>query len=248
MQRATLALCAALSLIPASAAHADTDRQSRTLPLKPGQPIVVDITVGDVRLEGWSRPDVLLEITRTAPTAAALSQIPVEVASDGELVIRARQVDGGTNARLRTDLSLKVPHDAVIKSLRIMEGRLTLRTLRGSLSADVQRGPIDAEDISGTVRLETSIGDITARSARLTSDGLLRLRTFNGNVLLQLAQQPAHARIMALALNGTVSSQIPLNMKDKWGPRWGEATLGSGEPVISIDVITGKIAITVRAP
>ena len=35
-------------------------------------------------------------------------------------------------------------------------------------------------------------------------------------------------------------------MKDTWGPRWGEATLGKGEPVISIDVITGTIEI--KAP
>ena len=53
-----------------------------------------------------------------------------------------------------------------------------------------------------------------------------------------LAERPADARIMALALNGD-QSDIPLTMKDTWGPRWGEATLGKGEPVISLDVVTG---------
>jgi hypothetical protein len=51
---------------------------------------------------------------------------------------------------------------------------------------------------------------------------------------------------MALALNGTINSDIPLTMKDTWGPRWGEATLGKGEPVVSIDVITGRIEIRTR--
>ena len=51
---------------------------------------------------------------------------------------------------------------------------------------------------------------------------------------------------MALALNGRITSTIALTMTDGWGPRWGEATLGSGEPVISLDVVTGTIEI--RSP
>jgi DUF4097 and DUF4098 domain-containing protein YvlB len=72
---------------------------------------------------------------------------------------------------------------------------------------------------------------------------LLRLRTFNGDVRLTLAKPPTDARILALALNGSIESDIPLQRKDSWGPRWGEATLGTGEPVISIDVVTGRIVI-----
>jgi hypothetical protein len=81
---------------------------------------------------------------------------------------------------------------------------------------------------------------------RLAPQGLLRLRAFNGDVRLELRERPADARVMALALNGTIQSTIPLTMRDTWGPRWAEATLGSGEPVISLDVITGKIEI--KAP
>ncbi len=69
------------------------------------------------------------------------------------------------------------------------------------------------------------------------------MRAFNGDVLLTLAARPTDARILALALNGTIASDIPLNRKESWGPRWSEATLGKGEPVISIDVVTGKIEI-----
>jgi hypothetical protein len=71
----------------------------------------------------------------------------------------------------------------------------------------------------------------------------LRLRAFNGDVRLSLAARPTDARIMALALNGSVHSDIPLNRRETWGPRWAEATLGKGEPVISIDVVTGLIEI-----
>jgi len=35
-------------------------------------------------------------------------------------------------------------------------------------------------------------------------------------------------------------------MKNSWGPRWGEVTIGSGEPLISLDVVSGTIEI--RSP
>ena len=46
--------------------------------------------------------------------------------------------------------------------------------------------------------------------------------------------------------NGTITSVIPLALKDTWRPRWGEPSVGKGEPVIGIDVITG--AIQIKAP
>ena len=63
---------------------------------------------------------------------------------------------------------------------------------------------------------------------------------------LSLAERPPDARIMALALNGTIKSDIPLTLRETWGPRWGETTIGKGEPVISLDVVTGTVEI--RSP
>lgn len=237
---------AVLALMPA-AVGADTDRQTRTLPLPAGRAIVIAITVGQVRIEGGDRTDVLIEIVRHAPGAEGLARIPVHVEeSEREVAIRGVQADQGTNPDLRTDLTLRVPRDAIVRSVSILEGSLTLAHLGGEIGADIRRGSIDAEDLQGTVRLETGIGDITATRVRLSPGGLLRLRAFNGDVRLTLAGAPADARIMALALNGTIASEIPLRTRETWGPRWGEATLGAGEPVISIDVITGRIEITVR--
>jgi hypothetical protein len=61
-----------------------------------------------------------------------------------------------------------------------------------------------------------------------------------------MAGPPADARVLALALNGTIQSDLAMNTRDTWGPRWSEATLGKGEPVISIDVVTGKVEIKTR--
>jgi DUF4097 and DUF4098 domain-containing protein YvlB len=112
------------------------------------------------------------------------------------------------------------------------------------VSVHVRRGSIEASDLDGVVRLETGIGDVDVRRARLAADGLIRLRTFNGHVRLGFAAQPADARILALTLNGDITSTIPLTRKDRVGPRFAEATLGRGDPLVSIDVVTGNITIT----
>jgi hypothetical protein len=239
---------AVLVLLSPCLVNAATDRLARTLPLPPGRSIGVEITVGEVRIEGVAGSDAVIEVVRHAPDAAGLERIPIQIdVSEAEIRIRALQAENATDPSLRTDVTLKVPEAAVVRSVQILEGRLVLSGLRGSITADVRRGPIEAIKLEGEVRLETGIGNVTATQTRLTPQGLLRLRAFNGDVRLTLAEKPLDARVLALALNGSIKSEIPLQMKDTWGPRWGEATLGKGEPVISIDVITGRIEIAVKA-
>ena len=230
----------AVALAAALLAAAAADTQSRTVALPPARGLSVDVTIGSVRVEGSSRTDALIEIVRHAPDDGALSRLPVEIVEEeNDVRVRVLQPEGGTDPALRSDVTLRVPQAALLRSIRIVEGKLTLQALSGSITADVRRGQIDAVDLAGTVRLETGIGSVTANRMRLSPDGLLRLRAFNGNVILSLAARPADARILALALNGTIASDIPLTRKDTWGPRWSEATLGKGEPVISLDVVTG---------
>jgi DUF4097 and DUF4098 domain-containing protein YvlB len=239
--RLALASAFAIGLAPA------TDTQSRTLALPAGRSLILETTVGNVRVVGESRQDAQIEIVRKAPNREALGRIAVSIdETAAEIRISAAQLEGGTDPQLTTEVTLRVPHQARLASIRLLEGRLTLAGLRGVVTADVRRGSIEVTDSAGTLRLETGIGNIVADRMRLAPGGLLRLRAFNGDVRLSLAERPADARVMALALNGTITSDIPLTMKDAWGPRWGEATLGTGAPVISLDVITGVIQL--KAP
>jgi hypothetical protein len=222
-----------------------TDRETRTLPLPADRTIALSVTVGEVRILGETRSDVVIEVVRHAPDTDSLSRLPLRIDEEPERIeIHALQTESGTDPRLRADVTLRVPAQAQIEAIHVLEGRLELTGVGGRVNASLQRGPIEATRVAGTMRLETGIGHVVVRGARLEARGLLRLRTFNGDVRLALAERPTDARILALALNGTIASDIPLTMKDTWGPRWGETTLGRGEPVISIDVVTGRIEIT----
>jgi hypothetical protein len=199
-----------------------------------------------VRIEGWDKTDAEITIDRHAPSDSQLANLPVVIDDTATRVaVRAIQPGGATDPAFRTNVVVRVPHTATIERVQVMEGRISIARFAGMLTADIRRGPIEGQDLSGTLRLESGIGSVVVTGARLSAGGLLRLRAFNGDVRLTLAERPVDARIMALALNGSIKSEIPLTLKDTWGPRWGEATLGKGEPVISLDVITGTIELRV---
>jgi DUF4097 and DUF4098 domain-containing protein YvlB len=238
--------CATLTL-QALSPETESDRQTRTVALPPGRTLSLAITVGNVRIQGEPRSDAIVEIARTAPTRAGFARIPIAIdESSAAVSVTGVQTENGTDPAYRTDVTLRVPERAALASVQVMEGRLTITALKGSITAEVRRGAIEATDLEGSIRLTTEIGDIVARAMRLTAGGVLRLRTFNGDVRLMLAEPPKDARILALALNGTIESDIPLRTKEAWGPRSAETSIGKGEPVISIDVVTGKIEIRVK--
>ena len=221
-----------------------TDRQVRTVALPAGKAVSIAVTIGEVRIDGWDRPDAEITVERHAPAAAQFSRLPIDIDdSAATLAVRALQTEHTTDATLRADVAVRLPRSAAIDRVQVIEGRITIERFSGRITADIRRGPIDGKDLSGTVRLEAGIGSITVTAARLSPSGLLRMRTFNGDVRLSLAERPADARIMALALNGHIKSDIPLRTRDTWGPRWSETTLGKGEPVISLDVVTGSVEI-----
>jgi len=238
-----IVLAAALAI----AGTDESDKQTRVITLPAGKTLSIEITVGSVRIEGSDRGDAEITIERHAPAAALFARLPVVIDdTPARASIRVTQLDGGTDPALRADLIVRVPHGAALDRVQVLEGRISVTRFAGTLNADIRRGPIDGKDLAGTLRLESGIGSVVLTGTRLSANGLLRLRAFNGDVRLTLAERPADARIMALALNGAIKSDIPLTLRETWGPRWGETTIGKGEPVISLDVVTGTVEI--RSP
>jgi hypothetical protein len=239
---APLLLCASIAVVTAET----TDRVTRVMPLAAGMPIRVDATIADVTMTGSNRPDVLVDIVRRAPVSADLAKYPVSIEQQSDaLHIAAVQAGDGRDANLRTEITIAAPANAVFQSVRVFEGRIRLTNLRASCDVDLRRGPIEASALAGRIRLESGIGSIDVKDSELTPGGMMRLRVFNGPLQVRFARMPASARILAVTFHGTITSDIPLTKRDTFGPRFGETTIGSGDPVMSMDVVKGDIVIRV---
>lgn len=200
-----------------------------TFPVTPKTTLHVDLRDGEVRVSGSGRADVEVEVERATAVL------------DGDRIVIKSEPES------RSRVQLKVPAGLAIDEIRIVDGQLTLEGLSGRVAADVRQGDIRASGLGGIVRLETGFGDVIVERARLTDGGLLRLRAFNGSVRLELAERPANARVLALTFNGKIESNLPLTRRETFGPKFAEATFGTGEPVISLDSVAGDITITAAA-
>jgi hypothetical protein len=239
----------ALAVLPALASAAPaavTDRLSRTLPLPASRAIRIDATVADLTIVGSNRPDVAVEIARHAPAPADLAALPVVIESAGGAIhIAAVQRGGGREAGIRSEIVVRAPASAAFRAVRVFEGRVRISGITEACDVDLRRGAIEGEALAGRIRLEAGLGSVDVRDSSLTPGGMMRLRVFNGPLRVRFARPPVSARILAVTFNGALTSDIPLTMKDTFGPRFGETTLGAGDPVMSLDVVKGDIAISV---
>ncbi len=225
----------------------ETSRLTRTVTLPRDAAVTIAASVGEIAVTGWERPETTIEIVRRARTAALLATVePAIDDADGRLSITALQPGDRFDRSITTVIRINTPQTTAFESVTLFEGRIALKDLRRGVSVNCQNGSIDGSGLQGRIRLETLTGNIDLDAATLDERGFIRLRTFNGQVRLKFASRPHHARILALSFNGKISSDIPLTTKDRFGPRFAEATIGTGEPVVSIDVVTGDIEI--KAP
>jgi DUF4097 and DUF4098 domain-containing protein YvlB len=225
-----------------------TARTQRSVPISQDTSVVVEATTGSITITGSDRSDLTVEIVRSAPSAAEIDQLAalIDQGASTTLTISAVQREGARNPRLTSSITINAPRATRFTSVRIVDGRIRISKLTGAINAKSSNGDLVASELSGTIRLETTLGSLTLDRARLSESGLIRLRAFQGDLKLQLEEMPANARILATTFNGRISSKIPLAMKDGFGVRFGQATIGRGEPMISIDVVTGDIEISVK--
>lgn len=247
--RCTVPLLAVLAVVPRLGAADVTDHFSRVVPLSAGAPIRINATIADLVITGSNRTDVDIDVVRHAPTAADLAKFPVNVdARSGALDVSVVQQDAGRNPALRSTIRIAAPAAAVFRAVRVFEGQARVSNITSACDVDLRRGPIEATGLAGRIRLEAGIGSVDVKDSDLSAGGMMRLRVFNGPLRVRFARVPANGRILALTFNGSIASDIPLTMKDHFGPRFGESTLGSGDPVLSMDVVKGDINVTVAEP
>jgi len=241
--RSLLVVAAALWTVTAADG---VDKVSRVVPLPAGASIRVDATIADVTITGSNRSDVQIEVERRAPSSADLVKFPVALDATSDAVrLSVVQADEGKDANLKSTIVISAPRTSHVAPVRVFEGHVKIANLTGTTDVDLRRGAIEGADLGGRVRLEAGIGSVDVRDSELTAGGMMRLRVFNGPLRVRFPRTPENARILAVTLNGSIHSDVPLTMKDQFGPRFGESTFGSGDPVMSMDVVKGDITMTV---
>lgn len=236
-----IALVAALWWVPTVAAPA-SETTRREFEVGPNPRLSIQNGRGDITIDTWQRRVIGLTAVKTIEGDAVAIDV---TATADQVAISSRPPAGAPPSRTKIDYQLRVPADTDLRLIETARGRVRIAGIVGRAVVHVDNGPVRISNFAGTLDATATNGDVDATLARATSDDSIKLETFNGDIRLHLPDSAApHFEIRAL--NGTVSSQLPLKVESLYGPQIAHSEGAAGGPFVSLVAITGDIRISHR--
>lgn len=152
--------------------------------------------------------------------------------------------EGGSLSSEDTDVEVRfrvrVP-EGVHFTGRTVNGAVDVRDLAGDVVARTVNGAISVST-AGSATAHTVNGTIEAEMGALSGGGPYRFETVNGGITLTLPEG-AGADVEARTLNGSISTDFPLTVQGRFGPRSLQGTIGGGGPELRLETTNGSIEL-----
>jgi DUF4097 and DUF4098 domain-containing protein YvlB len=147
------------------------------------------------------------------------------------------RVDAGTvNGEMRIrDVSSDVHASTV-------NGLVEVRNVGGEVRAKTVNGRVEVTTRSGPVNANTVNGDIDVTMGSLARDGEMRFKTVNGSVTVE-TPPGLDANVSMETMHGSISSDWPVQLSGKFGPRHAEGTIGRGGRSIRLTTLNGSVEL-----
>ncbi len=248
-----------VSLVSAGPASADAAAQdfrwSGTIPA--GKAIEIKGINGDIVAEGASGGEVVVTAEKHGHGDDPESvRIEVVKHDDGVTIcavypdtrrnrpnVCAPKREGRLNSEdndVSVDFQVRVPAGV----------RFIGRTVNGDveasgLTADAQISTVNGEaavSTQGQAEASTVNGGIRASMGRAGWSGTVEFHTVNGSIDVTLPADLS-ADVRASTVNGDISTDFPLTVTGRFGPRRISGTIGSGGRTLDLETVNGSIAI-----
>ena len=149
--------------------------------------------------------------------------------------------DGRMNTQnndVQADFEVRVPRGVLLVA-RTVNGAVRATGLTADAEAYTVNGGVDVET-TGLARASTVNGSIDVRMGRSNWSGDLEFSTVNGSVDVTMPGD-IDAEVSASMVNGSFSSDWPLTVRGKWGPKRVSGTIGSGGRALDLSTVNGNI-------
>ncbi len=238
------------SLLIGTLAFAETRKEpTRTLPLKAGGYLSLENINGDVTIEGWKKNEVSISAVKKGESKD-LDRIKITISVDKyegkewidvETEYAAFRSNSGS-----VDYTIKVPSDAILEDIELVNGNLKVTGVTGYLSLGTVNGSITASGMTGNAWVETVNGNLDLSFDKMGKGQTVDLESVNGIISLRMPAK-ANAHVDAETLNGNISSEFGLTVeKGEWIGRSMEGLVGTGGARISLETVNGNIDIKKR--
>jgi hypothetical protein len=224
--------------------------------LKPGQTLEIKGVNGAIRAEFASGPDVQVSARKTAlrsdPATVRVEAVPYEggvticsvYPGDQGRPNECRPGDGGRMNTRNNDTKVEY-------TVRLPKGvRLVAKTVNGIISATGLQSDVEAHTVNGKITLATTgvasahtvNGGIEASMGSASWNDQLEFTTVNGSIDLAV---PAglNAEVHASTVNGDLTTDFPLTVSGRWGPKNLNGRIGSGGRNLKLTTVNGGIRL-----
>jgi hypothetical protein len=144
------------------------------------------------------------------------------------------------NNDVEVDFEVRVPRGV----------RFTGRTVNGSVRATGMTADVDATTVNGSVRVSTTglaqassvNGSLTVRMGRTNWNNVLEFKTVNGGITIEMPKDLS-TEVQASTVNGSLTSDWPMTVRGKWGPRHMNGRIGNGGRELALESVNGDIEL-----
>ncbi|MFN2603085.1 MAG: DUF4097 domain-containing protein [Gemmatimonadaceae bacterium] len=168
---------------------------------------------------------------------------------------RGRRRDHNVEVRFTVQVprGVRVGAGTVNGSMRVSGTGAEVRagTVNGGVEVNDAGGPVKAATVNGNVRVTTSAGpvsastvngSISARMGNLSRDGDMKFSTVNGTITVETPPS-LDANISIDTMHGGISSDFPVQLSGRFGPRHAEGVIGRGGRRISMNTVNGSVEL-----
>lgn len=146
--------------------------------------------------------------------------------------VSAGTVNGDTRVR---NLSSEVRASTVNGRVEVLDvgGEVRATTVNGGVAVTTRTGPVNVSTVNGNI-------DVRMRS--VPRAGEMKFNTVNGSVRVE-APESLDADVEMKTMHGSISSDYPVQLSGKFGPRHARGTIGRGGRRIEMETLNGSIEL-----
>ncbi len=123
-----------------------------------------------------------------------------------------------------------------------VNGRVEVMNVGGAVRASTVNGAVDVSTRNGPVNASTVNGDIDVKMRSVARDGEMKFNTVNGSINVEMPES-LDANIEMETMRGSITSDYPVQLSGKFGPRKASGTIGRGGRRIELETLNGSVAL-----
>lgn len=201
---------------------------------------------GGVIIQAWDHATTEIRAVKRGPSKENLDLVKIDIRADANRIsVDTIYPKGKNNLNVSVSYEVRLPKTVILRSVETVNGSVEVQGMTSEVTAETVNGSVKVLNSSGRVSATTVNGGITAELNRIDAEGDMKFETVNGSIKLVLPEG-AGADIAAETVNGSVSSDFPVTVRGKFGPKRMQGVLGQGGANIRMETVNGGINLARR--